>query len=99
MFENIKLDPTKTFSRSTKDKNKINRVRENTKETEDDFTRFAEDRTSNKQPRCYAECKAMKAARAAAETGQDDVPLNDKRHEAPRKDEQEEIEVLVLGHK
>ena len=31
MFENIELDPPKTFSRSTKDK-KINRVKENIKE-------------------------------------------------------------------
>ena len=42
----------------------------------------------------------MKAAKAAADTGRDDVPMNDKKHEAPRNDQQEEIEVLVqhLGY-
>ena len=68
MFKNIKLDPPKTFSRSTKDKNKLNRMKVNTKETKDDFTRFSEDRTSKRQPRTYAEYKAMKIATAPAET-------------------------------
>ena len=58
MFENIKLSPPKTF----------NRVRETTKETNYAFTKFVKARTSKRQPRTYAEYKAMPSAEAAAKT-------------------------------
>ena len=79
MFEDIKLYTQRTFSRSTKDKPKrLNRVRENTKKTEDDFTRFVEYRTSKRI----------------------EVPMINKKHEAPKNNELEETEVPVqaLGY-